>query len=192
MLKLLLSRLVTVPGAALSFPNTQEGSTPVATCQNIPDSPGSFEDGPAAVCNLDVTGLAATTARLEIVPGKPPHVIGQIGRVLIGNPLEVSTVTPGAIFRVHFLAERHRPSRHTERFENIVDRNGSQFLRPGEEFAIFLLGLRRGRLLRGSARRGTNRQRHEARRDQMACLFGRSRSDRKARCNSWNLCVTSA
>jgi hypothetical protein len=63
----LLTRLVSVPGAAVSFPGTLEGASPQSTCFDIPDSRGVFVDAAPAVCNLDVAGLPASASNVNLL-----------------------------------------------------------------------------------------------------------------------------
>jgi hypothetical protein len=63
----LLLNLRSVPGAAFAFPGTLEGATPLPACSDIPDSPATFVDGPAASCTVTLSGAAATTSDLNIL-----------------------------------------------------------------------------------------------------------------------------
>ncbi len=81
----LLARLVTVPGAAVPFPGTVEGATPLAGCTAIPDSSSAFVDGAPAVCEVDVAGLPATASNVNLLVSVP-HTYPSDVRLTLTHP----------------------------------------------------------------------------------------------------------
>jgi subtilisin-like proprotein convertase family protein len=57
----LLVQAFGVSGQAFFFPGTEDGSAPSTACFEIPDSPAELDEGPPAVCTVDVSGLSSAS-----------------------------------------------------------------------------------------------------------------------------------
>jgi len=62
----LLVKVASVPGAAYTFPGTQESGAAQPGCALIPDSGGVFVDGPPATCTLVLSGAPPTASNVNV------------------------------------------------------------------------------------------------------------------------------
>ncbi len=96
----LLARLITVPGTALPFPGTSEGTAPLGTCANIPDATVTFDEGVPAVCELTVAGLPASASAINLLVDVP-HSYPSDVRLTLSHPDGTTVVLTNHTGRLH-------------------------------------------------------------------------------------------
>src|SRR5215813_1209619 len=87
---------------------------------------------------LDVRRPFPQPARCEIIAGKSPVGVGQVGCVVVTTALEVVTVARSAFVLVDLAAELHCNSVEPNRFDDAIDRDRCEFLRLGEPLGRLL------------------------------------------------------
>ena len=97
-----------------------------------------FMPGADAIAHrpFDIGGKLGVPSGFIVVPREAPFGVGQIWRVLIGNALEIGTVTRGAALLVDLPSKHHRGFAEPQRFENVVGRDGRELFRSSRILAV--------------------------------------------------------